>query len=182
MYPLLEGEELLWSGRPQRFPRRFRNYRGYLVWTAAVVSLLALAFAAAVATHYPPFEMMASVYPVFVIVLLLIAERERQRKALFAVLGYQVTSRRIVFTAERGEGFEVRWVWLADLRAPRVREHGDGTGAVDFRPTLAEYFRDGRFRTQSSLLMMLPELAAIEDAERVAGLIETAGAGLRSAS
>ncbi|MCG3751373.1 hypothetical protein [Amycolatopsis sp. Poz14] len=35
MYPLAEGEQLLWSGRPQRFVRRYRDYHGYVVSVVA---------------------------------------------------------------------------------------------------------------------------------------------------
>ncbi|WP_101438069.1 hypothetical protein [Amycolatopsis echigonensis] len=107
----------------------------------------------------------------FGVVLALISERNRQRKALLGVLTCLVTDRRLVFVADRPGGIEFRWVWFPDLPEPRVRDHADGTGTVDFHPTLSEWLRDQKFRAQPSAYPMLPELMAVRDAARVADLI-----------
>ncbi|WP_037815342.1 hypothetical protein [Amycolatopsis sp. VC5-11] len=170
MYPLAEGEQLLWSGRPQRFVRRYRDYHGYVVSVVAFQALIAIGVLG-VAKFEVDLAIFALVPGFFGMLIGLSAERNRQRKLLLGVLTYLVTDRRLIFVADRPGGIEFRWIWHPDLREPRVRDHGDGTGTVDFRPTLREWLRDQQYRAQSSLSMMLPELLAIEDAEHVAELI-----------
>ncbi|WP_020657304.1 hypothetical protein [Amycolatopsis benzoatilytica] len=174
MYPLVEGEELLWSGRPQGYPRRYVNYHGYVSWAVLYVVMEACAFVVAWVCDVPAENF--TLLPVLLMVPLALAlERNRQRKALVGALTYLVTDRRLIFAAQGSGGIEFRWVWRADLREPRVHRYPDGTGTVDFRPTLRERLRDQQTRAQSSLLWMVPELVAIKDPERVAGLFAAAG-------
>ncbi|WP_037364842.1 hypothetical protein [Amycolatopsis orientalis] len=170
MYPLAEDEQLLWSGRPQRFPRRFADYHGYVVVTLVFVALVVLSSLAAV-----KFDVELAVVGVwmgfFSMALVQTSERNRQRKLLLGVLTYLVTDRRLVFVADRPGGVEFRWVWLPDLGEPRVRDHGDGTGTVGFRGHSWGRLRYQKFWAQSSLTTMVPELIAIEGPEHVAELI-----------
>lgn len=170
MYPLAEGEHLLWSGRPRRFPRRYADYHGYVVAVVAFQAITAL-----VVFGVPEFDVGSAVSllapGLYGLMIGLAVERNRQRKALLGALTYLVTDRRLVFVADRPGGVEFRWIWLPDLGEPRVRDHGDGTGTVGFGPTVAEWLRDQQYRAQSSLSLMLPELIAIEDAEHVAELL-----------
>ncbi|MGW4401468.1 hypothetical protein ACWEHA_39740 [Amycolatopsis nivea] len=170
MYPLAEGEQLLWSGRPQRYPHGYARYHGYVVATVSFVALVAVGVIGTV--KFGVDLALFALWPGFFgLVLGLAAERNRQRKVLLGVLTYLVTDRRLVFVADRPSGAEFRWVWLPDLGKPRVRDHGDGTGTVGFGASLRVWLRDQQFRAQSSLATMVPELIAIEEPEHVADLI-----------
>ena len=60
---------------------------------------------------------------------------------------------------------------LADLRRPRVRDHGDDAGTIDFHPTVSEWLRDQAYRSRPVWYPFLPELMAVRDAAQVAELI-----------
>ncbi|MGW4401467.1 hypothetical protein ACWEHA_39735 [Amycolatopsis nivea] len=166
MYPLAEGEQLLWSGRPQHYVRRYRDYHYYL--TVGVLLLATAVVAAALDLSY-------GVLIGWVVVLSLVLnaglERNRERRGFIAVTTYLVTDRRLIFASESPPGIEFRWVQLADLRAPRVHDHGDGTGTIDFHPTASEWLRDQGFRSRPAWFPILPELMAVADAAQVADLI-----------
>ncbi|GAB3396374.1 hypothetical protein [Amycolatopsis echigonensis] len=170
MYPLAEDEQLLWSGRPQRFPRRYADYHIYVVTAVGFGAMAALGVIAVVRFDVDP--AVFAVWPVlFGMTLGLGSERNRRRKALLRGLTYLVTDRRVVFVADRPGGIEFRWVLLPDLGKPRVRDHGDGTGTVGFGAPLGLRMRDLQFRAESPLVTMVPELIAIDDPEHVADLI-----------
>ncbi|MGW7536124.1 hypothetical protein [Amycolatopsis sp. NPDC054798] len=166
MYPLAEGEQLLWSGRPQRYVRRYRDYHNYLM-----VALLIVGGATLAAT----FDLSHGGVIGWGVVLGLLAgtarERNRERRGFVAVTTYLVTDRRLIFVSESPPGVEFRWVQLADLRPPRVRDHGDGTGTIDFRPTVTEWLRDQGYRSRPVWYPILPELMAVPHAAQVADLI-----------
>jgi hypothetical protein len=166
MYPLAEGEQLLWSGRPQRYVRRYRDNHYYL--TVAILLVAAAAVAAA-------YDLAIWSLLGWVVVLGLVAstglERNRDRRAFIAATTYLVTARRLVFVSEGPSGIEFRWIGLADLRPPRVHDHGDGTGTIDFHPTANEWLKDQGYRSRPAWFPILPELMAVPDAARVAGLI-----------
>ncbi|SFO62575.1 hypothetical protein [Amycolatopsis rubida] len=138
MYPLAEGEQLLWSGRS--------NLHGYVVGTAAFAALGVVASS----KYGAHFEIFVLCLALLGTALGLRTERNRQRKSLVGVLTYLVTDRRIVFVAERPSGVEFRWAWFTELRTPRVHDYRDGTGTVDFHPTLSEWLRDQKYRAQQS--------------------------------
>ncbi|MET9263652.1 hypothetical protein [Amycolatopsis sp. NPDC004079] len=170
MYPLAEGEQLLWSGRPQRYVRRYADYHNYVGVAVGFGTIVATGIVGIVMFDVDPVTF--SLWPsFFVLAIALIAEQNRQRRVLFGVLTYLVTDRRIVFVADRPGGIEFRWVWLPDLAAPRVRDHGDGTGTVGFGAPVRVRLRAQKFQARSLLTTMVPELVAIEDPEHVAELI-----------
>lgn len=170
MYPLAEGEQLLWSGRPQRYVRRYTDYHNYVAAAVAFGVIVALGTVGIMMFDADPVAF--AWWPTFFgVAIALIAEQNRQRRVLFGVLAYLVTDRRIVFVADRPGGIEFRWVWLPDLAAPRVRDHGDGTGTVGFGAPVRVRLRAQKFQARSLLTTMVPELVAIEDPEHVAGLI-----------
>ncbi|WP_051166220.1 hypothetical protein [Amycolatopsis orientalis] len=166
MYPLAEDEQLLWSGRPQRYVRRYRDYHYYLA-----VGILLVVVAALSVGQDLGYEVMLG----WLVVLSLFAasgfERNRERRGFIAGTTYLVTDRRLIFVSQWPPGAEFRWVQLADLRPPRVRDHGDGTGTIDFRPTVREWLRDQGFRSRPAWFPILPELMAVRDAAQVAELI-----------
>ncbi|MCG3751372.1 hypothetical protein [Amycolatopsis sp. Poz14] len=170
MFPLAEGEHLLWSGRPQRYPRRYADFHGYVAATVGFAALGALGVFASVKLGME-LAVLALLPGFFGAAVAQTAERNRQRKLLLGVLTYLVTDRRLVFVADRPGGIEFRWVWLPDLDEPRLRDHGDGTGTVSFKGPSRVRLRDQKFQAQSSLTTMTPELIAIEEPEHVAELI-----------
>ncbi|WP_051166219.1 hypothetical protein [Amycolatopsis orientalis] len=170
MYPLAEDEHLLWSGRPQRYPRRYADY--YLYVLAAVGFGAMAGYGVIAVVQFDVGVAIFAAWPGFLgLVIGLASERNRRRKALLRGLTYQVTDRRVVFGADRPGGAEFRWVWLPELGEPRVRDHGDGTGTVGFGAPLHVRMRDLQFRAESPLVAMVPELVAIEDPQHVAELI-----------
>ncbi|WP_370934659.1 hypothetical protein [Amycolatopsis sp. cg13] len=166
MYPLAEDEQLLWSGRPQRYVRRYRDYHPYL---SVVIVLVAAAAATAI------FNLSYRDTVPWIVVLGLLAgtavERNRERRSFVAGTSYLVTDRRLIFVSQWQPGVEFRWVPLGYLRPPRVRDHGDGTGTIDFHPTATEWLRDQGYRSRPAWYPMLPELMAVPDAAQVAELI-----------
>ncbi|MBB1153884.1 MULTISPECIES: hypothetical protein [Amycolatopsis] len=166
MYPLAEGEQLLWSGRPQRYVRRYRDYHYYLT-----VGILLLVVSVLIATLNLSYWVMVGWIAVLSLVFNGGIERNRERRGFIAVTTYLVTDRRLIFVSESPPGAEFRWVQLADLRPPRVRDHGDGTGTIDFHPTVSEWLRDQGFRSRPAWYPILPELMAVPDAAHVADLI-----------
>ncbi|MEV0071139.1 MULTISPECIES: hypothetical protein [unclassified Amycolatopsis] len=166
MFPIEEGETVLWSGRPQRYHRRFRDYYWWVV-------LAVLAFGGSFVIAW--FDVLNAAFYAWIIVLALVAgfavERPKERRALLAITTYFVTDRRLVFVAHGGSGSEFRWVPLAALRAPRVHDLGDGLGTIDFRPTWWEWVKDQEYRPRPAWHPMLPELVAVRDAAQLADLI-----------
>lgn len=166
MYPLAEDEHLLWSGRPQHYVRRYRDYHYYL--TVGILFLVASGLTAILDLG----NWVTAGWAVLLGMALTSGfERNRERRGFIAVTTYLVTDRRLIFVSESPPGVEFRWVQLADLRPPRVRDHGDGTGTIDFRPTADEWLRDQSFRHRPAWFPFLPELMAVPDAEHVAELI-----------
>ncbi|MEV4601170.1 hypothetical protein AB0K15_27685 [Amycolatopsis sp. NPDC049253] len=167
MYPIEEGETVLWSGRPQRYHRRFRDYYW---WVVLAVLVVGGSFVIAVLD-----VLDVALYP-WVIVIALVAgfavERPKERRALLAVTTYFVTDRRLVFVAHGGSGSEFRSAALAGLRPPRVHALGDGLGTIDFRPTWWEWVKDQEYRPRPAWHPFLPELVAVRDAQQLADLIE----------
>ncbi|MFE3178447.1 hypothetical protein ACFXPA_35790 [Amycolatopsis sp. NPDC059090] len=166
MYPLAEDEQLLWSGRPQRYVRRYRDYHYYVTVGILLVAAAGLGAALNLSTW--------SMIGWMVVLAMAVAtgyERNRERRGFIAVTTYLVTDRRLIFVSESPPGIEFRWVQLADLRPPRVRDHGDGTGTIDFHPTASEWLRDQGYRSRPAWYPMLPELMAVPDAAQVADLI-----------
>ncbi|PKV94835.1 hypothetical protein ATK30_5723 [Amycolatopsis echigonensis] len=133
MYPLAEGEQLLWSGRPQRYVRRYRDYHHYVVVAIVIVGGLAVA-----ATSGLDYGGMVGCNAVAGVMIGFAVERNRERRGFIAGTTYLVTDRRLIFVSQWPPGVEFRWVQLAVLRPPRVRDHGDGTGTIDFHPTVSE--------------------------------------------
>ena len=166
MYPLAEGEQLLWSGRPQRYVRRYRDCHYYVV-----VAIVIVAASGLTATLNLSYGVILGWSVVFSMVLGSGHERNRERRGFIAVTTYLVTDRRLIFVSDSPPGIEFRWVQLSDLRPPRVRDHGDGTGTIDFHPTVRECLRDQGFRSRPAWYPMLPELMAVRDAAQVADLI-----------
>ncbi|WP_406637448.1 hypothetical protein [Amycolatopsis sp. WGS_07] len=166
MYPLAEGEQLLWSGRPQRYVRRYRDRHYYVT-----VGILLLAAAGVTAALDLNNWAMIGWIVVLSLVLTSGLERNRERRGFIAVTTYLVTDRRLIFVSDSPPGIEFRWVQLTDLRPPRVRDHGDGTGTIDFHPTVTEWLRDQGFRSRPAWYPILPELMAVPDAAQVAELI-----------
>ncbi|WP_116204464.1 hypothetical protein [Amycolatopsis circi] len=166
MYPLVEGEQLLWSGRPQRYVRRYRDYHYYL--TVGFLILFAAGLTTILSLSY---GVMIGWVVVFVLAAATAHERNRERRAFIAVTTYLVTDRRLIFVSESPPGIEFRWIRLNDLRPPRVRDHGDGTGTIDFHPTATEWLRDQSYRSRPAWYPILPELMAVPSAAQVAELI-----------
>ncbi|WP_116204465.1 hypothetical protein [Amycolatopsis circi] len=170
MYPLAEGEQLLWSGRPRRYVRRYADYHNYVAAAVTFGAIAALGIGG-IAIFEVDSDIFALWPGFFGAAIALIAEQNRQRRVLFGVLTYLVTDRRIVFVADRPGGIEFRWVWFPDLEEPQVRDHGDGTGTVGFAAPMRVRLRAQKFQARSLLTSMVPELVAIEDPEHVAELI-----------
>lgn len=166
MYPLAEDEQLLWSGRPQRYVRRYRDYHCYVV--VAIVILGGSALAAMSDLDYGG---MLGWYAIVGLMIGFAAERNRERRGFIAGTTYLVTDRRLIFVSQWPHGVEIRSVHLSDLRPPRVRDHGDGTGTIDFRPTASEWLRDQVYRSRPAWYPILPELMAVREAAQVAELI-----------
>ncbi|MFD2470790.1 hypothetical protein [Amycolatopsis silviterrae] len=82
----------------------------------------------------------------WIVVLGLLVGTAVERRGFVAGTSYLVTDRRLVFVSPRPPGTEFRWAQLAGLRPPRVRDHGDGDGTIDFRPTATKRRATGRGR------------------------------------
>jgi len=171
MNPLLEGEQLLWSGRPQRYVRRYRDFHNYLT-----IAIILIGGSGLLATRANlDFWILSGWYAVLALLLSTAFERNRDRRGFVAVTSYLVTDQRLIFVSAGECGTEYRWVPLDGLRPPRVRAHGDGTGTIDFRPTVPEWLRDQGYRTRPAWQPALPELMAVRDPDRVAELIARNG-------
>lgn len=169
IYPLQEGERLLWSGRPVR-PRRW--FAEHLVLLVTVVMVMTFLVLAAVFDPDFPFEVLyLSLIPVFVV-----ASRRQLQPARARALAttYLVTDRRIVFVAQWPTGAEFRWAWHHRLPPARTKTDERGVGTITFgtspwiRWTLANQPHSGAWAP------FAPDLHAIADAERVAELIRQA--------
>ncbi|RJQ87450.1 hypothetical protein [Amycolatopsis panacis] len=176
MYPLAEGEQLLWSGRPQRYVRRYRDYHYYL-------SVAILLLGGVVLTARFDLQLWNLLGWGVVLGLLIgtACERNRDRRAFVAATTYLVTDRRLIFVSQGEPGIEFRWIGLADLRPPRVQGHGDGVGTIDFHPTALEWLKDQGYRSRPAWVPILPELMAVPDAAQVAALITRNGADAAAA-
>ena len=164
MYPLQDGEEVLWSGWPQRQRRWFYEHTVLIVISVLVVTQIVLSTAlggSPLSAWYLAFLVLAAVY----------LERLKIRRAWARAISYQVTSQRIIFTARWPGGTESRWVWLAPLSPPQVRVGADGVGTVTFGIGLWTRWQLRNDEMRGAWAPFVPELRNIQDAQQVAELI-----------
>ncbi|MGW4486491.1 hypothetical protein ACWEOE_21920 [Amycolatopsis sp. NPDC004368] len=165
MNPIAEGETVLWTGRPRRYERRFRDFLPWVlvVW---VIVWLGLGFTLLVDAS---FAFVAPYVVGFAVVLAILVEKQRPRQ--FAATSYVLTDRRLIFVLNWAYGVEYRWVPIGLLGTPRVRELKDGVGTVTFDRSVLRWLR-GRYPwRRPTMVPVLPELMAIPDAGQVADLI-----------
>ncbi|OXM46078.1 hypothetical protein [Amycolatopsis alba] len=165
LYPLQEGEEVLWTGAPQR-PRKW--FPEHIQMVALAVPFVFLFFVWVEHSGLPPF------IGLFAAFFILFHQRLSDRRSRENVLTYMVTNQRIIFVANWQAGTEFRWVWFRYLQhPPEVKVDETGVGTVTYGS------RWGRSRVRSNELRgawaaPVLELRAIPDARRVADLIEEA--------
>ncbi|WP_326565735.1 hypothetical protein VSH64_28165 [Amycolatopsis rhabdoformis] len=164
MNPIAEGETVLWTGQPQRYQRRFRDFLPWVLVVWVIVWLgLAFAFLEDASAFVAP-------YVVGLVVALAIVV-EKQRPRVFAATSYILTDRRLIFVLNWAYGVEYRWVPIAQLGTPRVRELKDGLGIVSFDRSVLRWLRQRYPWRRPTFVPVLPELMAIPDARQVAELI-----------
>ncbi|MEV4601171.1 hypothetical protein AB0K15_27690 [Amycolatopsis sp. NPDC049253] len=166
MYPIEPDETVLWTGRPERYCWRYRDYHWFVVVLVVIVVGVVLTSILAAPEYGVP--VMAVVVSGSVGSAI---ARHRERASRVGATTYVVTDRRLVFATYWPQGAEFRWIPLAYLRRPRVRDIGGGLGIVDFRPTVAQWLKDQGYRPRPVWYPKLPELMGIRDAQEVAELI-----------
>ncbi|MFJ7213958.1 hypothetical protein [Amycolatopsis sp. NPDC098790] len=165
MDPLDNDEQLLWSGRPERPQRWFPEHFIMLFGTLALVGILGTW----VAIHDSPeaFFALFTGLPGFLVITH--AQLQRRRSRTYATT-YLVTDQRIIFATRWQSGVEYRWVRFSRLGPPRVKVDEHGIGTITFG-------KSGRQPDPHTRASFAPDLRAIADARRVAGLIAGAQHG-----
>ncbi|MEV0071138.1 hypothetical protein [Amycolatopsis sp. NPDC050768] len=166
MYPIEPDETVLWTGRPQRYYWRYRDYH----WFVVVVVIIVVGVVLTGIFDAPEYGIPVMAVAVSGMTGSAIA-RHRERASRVGATTYVVTDRRLVFVVYWPQGAEFRWIPLAYLRRPRVRDIGGELGIVDFRPTVSEWLKDQEYRPRPVWYPELPELMGIRDAHEVAELI-----------
>ena len=165
-YPLQDGEQVMWSGRPQRPQRWFYEHTVLLVITVLVVTSVVVT----TALSGPP-TLVTTWYLAVIVAAGLFTERLKTRRGWAHAVIYQVTSHRIIFIAQWPAGAEFRWVWLGPLSEPRVSAGADGVGTVTFRINPLTRWQLRNNELQGAWAPFVAELRNIPDAQQVADLI-----------
>jgi hypothetical protein len=169
IYPLQDGERVLWSGRPEHPKRWFAEHLVLLLSIAVGVTALVL-----MGTFDPDFPiefLYLSMIPLAVVASR--TQLQGLRARAFAAT-YVVTDLRVIFVMQWPTGAEFRWVWHHRLPPARTKTDERGVGTITFgtspwtRWTLANKPQSGAWAP------FAPDLHAIADAERVAELIRQA--------
>jgi hypothetical protein len=165
-YPVQDGEQVLWSGRPHRPQRWFFEHFAMVLFGVAFV-----------VAHFMMLSQETPQWGAWILsgVFAGLAgtgiKRVRGRRALSLAIVYLVTDRRIVFVAEWPSGAEFRWVWLGQLAAPHVRADEQGIGTIVFSEGAWARFKGARGSMREVWAPFTPRLRAVPDASRVAELI-----------
>jgi hypothetical protein len=168
-YPLRDGEQLLWSGEPVQPKRWFLEH-----WALLSAIALGAAFLVLVTVFDPGFPIYFLYVPVIPVLMVASGGQLRSAHARAQAVTYLVTDQRIVFVMQWPTGAEFRWVRHHRLPPARVKADRRGVGTITFgtsrwtRWTLANKPQLGAWAP------FAPDLHAIADAERVAGLIRQA--------
>jgi len=165
MYPLQEGEEVLWTGQAQRPRKWFPEYTVMIIVIGMVAGLIAFGYLGSALPFY------AGMLPAFGVLLF---QRVTDRRARDRALSYLVTSQRIIFVASWPNGTEFRWVWLRFVQMPPKAKAGEaGVGTITFGGVWGRrQLRENELRGAWAPLYL--ELRAIADVENVANLIAQA--------
>jgi hypothetical protein len=166
-FPMEEGEQELWRGRPVRLPRWYSESS-----VLVLVGLMVVAAFAVPLTTALPLEFFLSWYPAAAVLAAPLVNQLQSRRALAKATTYVVTTVRLVLVAQWPTGAEYRWARLDGLARPEIKLRPDGTGTIWFgmRPYTRWRLRNQPVR--GAWVEFLPELRAIPDAQRVAALIE----------
>lgn len=165
-HPLQDGEQVLWTGRPQRRQRWFYEHTVLLV-----IGVLVVTFVVMTNVLDGSVSSLTAWYLAIFVLVGAHFERLKIRRALARAISYQVTTQRIIFTAHWPSGTEVRWIWLGPLSSPRVRAGADGLGTITFG--IGPFMR-WQLRTtelNGAWAPFVPELRNVPDAQQVAELI-----------
>jgi len=162
-YPLQEGEEVLWTGAPQRPRKWFPEHTQMIEVVVAFVLLM---------VYWGDLPVWAPFVGLLIGSLIFLHQRLTDRRSRETVLSYLVTTQRIVFVANWPNAAEFRWVWFQYLQfAPSVKVDETGVGTI----TYGSHWRRFKMKNEELRGAWAPpalELRAIRDARRVADLIE----------
>ncbi|MFD5244228.1 hypothetical protein ACFWIW_06780 [Amycolatopsis sp. NPDC058340] len=165
LYPVQEGEEVLWGGAPLRPRKWFPEYTQMIMLVALIVFFVVIS--AHIAALFPAIGLLVGISAFF-------HQRLLDRRARDRALSYLVTSRRIIFVANWPSGTEFRWVWVRYLHlSPQVKVDETGVGTITFGSRWSRS-RISENELRGAWAPPVPELRAIPDARRVADLIEQA--------
>ncbi|WP_181777327.1 hypothetical protein [Amycolatopsis pittospori] len=162
MYPLQEGEEVLWTGQAQRPRKWFPEY-------TVVITMIGLA--GALIAFGQAFVSLPFYTGMLTVLGILLFPRVSDRRARDRALSYLVTNQRIIFAASWPNGTEFRWVWLRFVQMPpTVKAEKAGVGTITFGGVWSRYqLRENELRGAWAPPFL--ELRAIADVENVANLI-----------
>ncbi|WP_410673505.1 hypothetical protein [Amycolatopsis sp. cmx-4-68] len=169
IYPLQDGEQLLWSGAPQRRQRWFYEHYVMVLGSAALICFVG--FWIAVDDSIKGFLIA---WPMLTVLFIAQGQQLQTRRARALATTYLVTDQRIIYVAQWPTGAEYRWVRLVRLPPARVKAGEDGVGTITFGTS---WWTRGRLAQKEHLgawAPFVPELRAIADAPRVADLIRQA--------
>jgi hypothetical protein len=169
MYPLQDGERLLWSGRPARPRRWFPEHFVLAVGTVAAFGFFGTWFVV-----YDSVEAFVGL-PIFTTILFTTTVPQLQsRRARALSTTYVVTDQRIVFAAHWPNGAEYRWVRFSRLGPPRVKADDGGVGTITFGTSRWTRWQLATKPQAGVWVPFVPDLYAVADAPRVAELIDEA--------
>jgi hypothetical protein len=165
---LLPSEQVLWRGKPARYPLFERVDRLFVpLWCFLVACFLVVTLPGPSSRD----TLIARVFPVLSVVVLvwLVVARYGLRQLTLRSTEYVVTDRRLIVATKPFGSRHEQGLYLAQLEPPVVRDHGDGHGTITFG-------RPASFGTVPGS-RPVPALEWIPDAERVRDLITEARAG-----
>lgn len=169
IYPLRDGERLLWSGAPDQPQRWFTEHLvllfGFVVGVTAVVL---------VGTFDPGFPI--EFFYVSMIPLFYVASRRQFQglRARASATTYLVTDLRVIFVTQWPAGAEFRWVWHHRLPPARTKVDERGVGTITFGTSPWTRWALANKPQSGAWAPFVPDLHAIANAGRVAALIRQA--------
>lgn len=171
MYPLRDGEQLLWSGKPEHPQRWFLEHLVLLV-----VVVLAAALVVLLAVLDPSDPIYVLYMPMIVVMAAFTPGHLRSVHARAQATKYLVTDLRIVFVMQWPTGAEFRWVWHHRLPPARVKANSRGIGTITFGTSRWTRWSLANKPQFGAWAPFAPRLHAIADAQQVAELIRQAQA------
>ncbi|MCR6487780.1 hypothetical protein M8542_33640 [Amycolatopsis sp. OK19-0408] len=169
MYPLQDGERLLWSGRPEHARRWFPEHLALLVGAIAVIGVLGTWF-----VLDDSFVAFVGLPLALVLLFTTTLPHLRNSRARAFATTYLVTDQRIIFVAQWPSGAEYRWVRLSRLGPPRVKADDRGVGTITFGTSPWTRWQLANKPQPGAWAPFVPDLYAIAGAARVAELISAA--------